>query len=105
MTPGEIITRLLLAGVQVSVAFESDGEHLDLHPADRVTPELVDVAREHKAAIIDWLTAPSMPQAPVVDSWPPDGTPTPDQWAEHREAVFQELQAEALARINRRGIS
>lgn len=98
MTPGEIVTRLLLAGVQVSVAFEPDGEYLDLAPAEAVTAELVELVREHKAAIIAWLTAPTLPHKPVVDAWPPLASPTPLDWQRHHEAVYQELQRAAVAR-------
>jgi hypothetical protein len=102
MTPGEIITRLLLAGGQVSVVFEDGGERLGLKPTEAVTPELVDMVRQHKAAIIAWLTAPTLPPTPVVDDWPPEGVPTSEQWKAHWEACFQEQMAAMLTRANRR---
>ena len=41
MTPIQVITALLLADVRVSVAFEDDGERLELEPAHAVTPDLL----------------------------------------------------------------
>jgi hypothetical protein len=93
VTAGEVITRLLLAGVQMTVAFEPDGEYLDLAPAEAVTP-----------ALLRWLAQWPAPPRPGSLAWadwragrpPRQGTPG---GSPHR--VFMAQLHAALDRLTR----
>jgi hypothetical protein len=39
----------------------TDGTHLEVQPAGRITPELRSRLIEHKPALIEWLSAPPCP--------------------------------------------
>ena len=51
MTPGKLLVELFRRGVRV----EADGDRLRYSPRSRVTPELVELMRQHKPALIKSL--------------------------------------------------
>ena len=54
MTPRAILDRLTAAGVRVRLD-RTNPERLRLSPADRLTADLLTLAREHKAALLSAL--------------------------------------------------
>ena len=51
MTPGKLLVELFRRGVRV----EADGDRLRYSPRSRVTPELVELMRQHKPALLQTL--------------------------------------------------
>lgn len=88
MTAAEIHDRALRQGLRL----ERRGDMLAIMPADRVSREFVEVLRQHKTELMEWLSQPTCPGWQVV---PPTDLPlnplVPKPSLQDRERVIAYL--------------
>lgn len=67
MTPGKLLVELFRRGVRV----EADGDRLRYSPPSKMTPELVELLRQHKAALLETLGRTLFPATTKTSSADP----------------------------------